>query len=159
MYLHRENFLTFNLFKNFIMTTYTDKKRVNVISIGMKHLDGTVVQEPGILMRTTRSYAEKLVAQGTHTHTSKSKLRCFLNRDMKLHKNAKILNAIDLKDKKLGHVVFQDPHNGKLYVALKKKEVQTEMQHKKEVDPDTGMLKVFMMMVPHYELRIARFPN
>ena len=69
-------------------------KRVNVISLGIMDKDGKVLQEPGMLMRTTRSYAAKLVANGTHTYTTKSKLRSFLNKDMKLYKNSLVLNAM-----------------------------------------------------------------
>ena len=162
-------------------------KRVNIISIGLMDDEGKVLQEPGILMRTTRSYAAKLIAAGTHTYTTKNKLKSFLNKDMKLYKNSLVLNAMipkkdsqgkvvmekneqgqlvpvmvrkyDLeKGNKQGNIVFTDPHNGKTYVAIKKKEMEVDMINPKEIDPNTGKPKEFTVKQPRYELRIARFP-
>lgn len=133
-------------------------KRVNVISLGMVDNKGQVVQEAGMLMRTTRSYAQQLVDNGTHTFTSKGKLKSFLNKDMKLYRNSKVLDKVDLKNKKAGHVIFTDEYTGKTYVGIKKKEVPVVMQSTKDIDPFTGKPKQVTVNQPRFELRIARFP-
>ena len=60
-------------------------KRVNVVSkvdIFSEGQDGTreLIQKAGIIMRTTRSLAGKLVGAGKHSYTTKSKLRRYLKR-------------------------------------------------------------------------------
>lgn len=133
-------------------------KRVNVISLVSTQGADNVTLPPGILMRTTRSYAAKLVAAGTHSYTTKGKLSSFLNKSLKLYKNGKVIEKLDLKDKKQGHVIFNDPYNRKTYVGIKKGEKEIIMQHKTEVDPNTGKLKEFKRQQPLYEMRVARYP-
>lgn len=132
-------------------------KRVNVISVVPIQGENGVIP-PGILMRTTRSYAAKLIEAGTHKTTSKGKLRSFLNKNFKLMRNAEVINKLDLKDKKAGHQVWTDEYNGKTYVAIKKKEVEVTMFNPKEIDPNTGKPREFKMMQPRFEIRVARFP-
>jgi len=61
----------------------TENKRVNIVDI-----------TTGVLMRTPRSYAKRLVEAGTHHYTSKGRLKKFLNREAKLHRNAKYFGIV-----------------------------------------------------------------
>ena len=94
--------------------------RVNIISKEIKSDDGKVIQEAGMLMRTTRSYAEKCIAAGTHTYTTKSKLKSFLNKQGQLTRTFNILNAnsIDVSNapKK---ALFRMP-SGNIHIVLGK---------------------------------------
>jgi hypothetical protein len=55
-------------------------KKVNVVSIVALQSEDGVTMPPGIIMRTVRSFAAKLVAAGTHRYTGKGKLSSFLNK-------------------------------------------------------------------------------
>ena len=75
-------------------TIKNPNKRINVISKEIKDEQGNVTQEGSIIMRTTRSYAAQLVANNTHTTTSKSKLRSFLNKNRKMINNSRTFQTI-----------------------------------------------------------------
>lgn len=60
----------------------------------MRHSQKRVVvreKEKDVLMRVTQAYAEILVAKGTHTFTTKGKLKCFLGREARIHRNNRSL--------------------------------------------------------------------
>jgi len=86
------------------------EKRINVFN-----------KETGMLMRTTVSTAESFKDQG-FTHTSKSKLKSFLNRQRRLSNNTVTLRkaGVDInapvKNKKVTY--YQMP-GGNIHVALK----------------------------------------
>ena len=70
----------------------SDVKRICIVSkeiLGQPNEKGkkTILQEGGIFLRTTRSYAKRCVEAGTHTYTSKRKLHSFINRERKLYRN------------------------------------------------------------------------
>jgi hypothetical protein len=81
----------------------SQNKRVNIILV--KDIEDTTTDADGKpivikagerVMRTTRSFAEKLIkdSNGAWAYTSKSKLKCFLNRDMKLYRNMKTIEKM-----------------------------------------------------------------
>lgn len=68
-----------------IMITHnTGSKRVNIYNV-----------EKGIVMRTTRTLAIRLIAEGGWQFTSKGKLKSFLNKEGKLHRNMGYLARIE----------------------------------------------------------------
>ena len=71
----------------------TSTKRVNIISLEIKDNEGKILQRGGIIMRTTRSYAQRAVEAGTHKNTSKGKLKSYLNKSQKLLRNEKFLKV------------------------------------------------------------------
>lgn len=139
------------------LLTGNPNKRVNVISVEIKNTDGTILQQAGMLMRTTRSYAAKLLANGTHTVTSKGKLKSYLNRSKKLHNNATFVKRFDLDDKKAGHKMFKDPYGKKTYLLIKRGEREVTMPHKKEVNPLTGMPMSHTILLPMYQSIVASY--
>lgn len=84
------------------------EKRINIFN-----------KETGMLMRTTVSVAKMLEAKG-YKPTSKSKLKCFLNRERKMHKNGTILEklGIDINKPDSKNRYFKMP-SGKIHVIIK----------------------------------------
>lgn len=164
------------------ITVTNPNKRINIISKQIEK-NGVITQQSGILMRTTRSLAAKLINTGTHTVTSKSKLKSFLNKSSKLHKNNRTMGTMipvldkrgnyvldssdnpkmklkyDLEDKKAGHKVLRDQFSGKIYALLLMKQVPMEMVSSKEIDPMTGGKKVVKMIQDRYQTLVLQFPN
>lgn len=144
----------------------SDLKRVNIISKSIIE-DGKVLQEGGILMRTTRSYAERCIEAGTHSYTSKSKLKSFLNKNAKLYRNERTLagTKIDLANLGKGNKVqkyskvIKDPYTGKVYVDLYRKHKEIERLSKTEVSPITGLPMVYKSNEPMTQLLIVKFPG
>ncbi len=134
-------------------------KRVNVISVEIQDTDGKILQQSGMLMRTTRSYAARLISNGTHTITSKGKLKSYLNKSRKLYKNSQFIKQFDLNDKKAGHKMFEDTFSGKTYILIKRKEKEFTITNKKEINPLTGLPMSHTIMLPMYQSIIAKFPN
>lgn len=65
----------------YINSSKNPNKRVNIIDT-----------KSGKIMRTTRSLAEKILAESDQwKYTSKSKLKSFLNKESKLHHNKKLI--------------------------------------------------------------------
>lgn len=169
------------------VTTTNPYKRVNVISKEVVDTSGKIIQEAGILMRVTRAYAAKLVGEGTHTTTSKNKLKSYFNKSMKLYKNGQtfetmipkldkagdyvyeknkdgqlvrvMVKKFDLEDKKAGHFIHQDQYSGKVYIGLKLKDVEVVMIDKSKVDPNTGKPMEFTKLQPRYQVLVAKFPR
>lgn len=146
-------------------------KRINIISKRVEDETGKVIQEEGILMRTTRSYAARLIAQGTHTYTSKSKLKSFLNKEGKLHRNERTLHRLGIDLTKLGKkgkdvsrteqksFIYNDQYTGKVYLALWLKDVDVTLISKKEIDHKTGKPLEKLVQEGRYQLLILKFPN
>lgn len=103
-----------------------------------------VDKNTGTLMRTVRSLAIRLVAAGTHTYTTKSKLKKFINRDRKVAKTFAALKAagIDLKGDKKGSTIHRE-EKGKQIIMVKLGDRQT--------------LKGWLD--PVYQRRILMFPS
>lgn len=90
----------------------SDQKRVNVISKEIKDENGKIIQEGNTIMRVNRSYAAMLLQNDTHTTTSKSKLKSFLNKNAKLHKSVRTVKALGTNKK------WKDKGNGKSYASV-----------------------------------------
>lgn len=92
-------------------------KRVNIISNkDILDSNGKVIHQAGILMRTTRSLAAKYIATGNYSYTSKSKMKSFLNREAKLHRNKRTIKTFGTSS---ATTYFEQmatiPHKGKKY--------------------------------------------
>jgi hypothetical protein len=142
------------------MKAGSPRKRVNVISIEIRNENMEVISQGGIIMRTTRSYAEKLLAQGTHTFTSKGKLKSYLNKSLKLWHNKEYLSQFDMADKKLGHKMIKDEFSGRTYVLFKRKEKDVFVESKTgEINPLTGKILSHKIRVPVFQAFIASYPD
>jgi len=98
----------------YTITTTNPQKRVNVITRLVVGENGEILQHPNSIMRVSREYAAILVANGSHTTTSKSKLKKFLNQEAKLHRNKRAIKQFGT----VGTKMTTDPHNGKSYARL-----------------------------------------
>lgn len=107
-------------------------KRVNIISKQIIDEHGTELQKGGILMRTTRSFAAKCIAAGTHTTTSKSKLKSFLNKSGKLFKNARMLETMIPVVDKTGKIVYEDKSSSNPNEWKPKMELKYNLKDKKQ---------------------------
>jgi hypothetical protein len=96
-------------------------KRVNVILIKDieegKGEDGApiIIKAYTRLLRTTRSFAEQLIATGNYARTNKAKLHSFMKKDVKLAKN---INTIMYLQELTGEEFPQKRLNGKAIVVV-----------------------------------------
>lgn len=119
------------------------------------------------MIRTTRIKAAMMVHAGTHVYTSKSKLKSFLNKQLKLHKNLAIINKVDKYGKKVydltvkrsGSYVIKDQFTGKLYAFLFKTKKELTVVNKNEINPKTGKPLEYQLDSPRSELRVMSYPQ
>ena len=71
------------------------------------------------IMRTTRVHADELLATGDYATTTKGKLKSFLNKERKMHRNKRSVQKYKARDGKNKNPIFlQDPDNGKTFVNI-----------------------------------------
>ena len=107
------------------------------------------------VQRVLLPVAYHLVQQKTHAYTTKGKLKSFINKQIKLHKNTRVVEPLDLKSKKSPHVVVNS--DGRIYVFVHKKDVDMTLVNSQEIDHNTGKPKEITIRVPRYERRVAKF--
>lgn len=95
-------------------TEKRSKKRINIISKEVKDEAGKITQQANIIMRTTRSLATRMIETGNWTKTTKNKLKSFLNKEGKLHRNMKAIKTFGATS---GQGQWKD-NNGKSYTNL-----------------------------------------
>lgn len=93
------------------------EKRINVISKEIRDESNKVLQQGNMIMRVNRSYAKMLVNNGTHTTTSKSKLKSFLNANKKLTRNKRTIDTYGSSRAALPYGLHGKNPNGKTYTT------------------------------------------
>lgn len=89
---------------------------INIIKNPLKRV--CIINKEGIIMRVTRTLAAKMVAESsTWNYTSKSKLKSFLNREAKLHRNKKAIHTFGTTG---GEFTLQGKNKRYTYLTLYK---------------------------------------
>lgn len=92
-----------------------------------------------VVMKVTRSLAEKMIAESnTWKYTSKSKLKCFLAREKKLHNNKA---TIDTYGTEGGHI--NDPDTGKSYSNVPTYKIIHKFSRGIKVKPGKALKKMY----------------
>ena len=93
-------------------------KKITVISIpGFILQDGTELA-PNLVTRLPLDLATMLIAKGSHRPTTKGKLKCFLNRNLRLMKNSKTLEEVVFPNVKDENIRYRGSY-GKIYGHVK----------------------------------------
>jgi hypothetical protein len=71
------------------------KKLTIICKEDVKNSKGEVIQYAGTVSRTNAALAETLVMKGTHEYSTKGKLKSYLNKLLKLHKNHAIFGTAE----------------------------------------------------------------
>lgn len=110
------------------------------------------------ILRTTYSYAQKLIAEGTHSYTTKSRLKSFINRESKIYRNSEAIKNLDFKNKKSKHKIIQDEESGKTIAAIWMKDKMVTITSR-QIDPSTGRNMMKSGDMPMHTLRVLQFPK